>query len=244
MGKVVTINQKLEFPSDITETIVTRTKVKIDGIEDVAETRFLTLDQNEGGYDKYKILFMKKCNIGGFLNGQEFNSFLRKYETYAYANSEADYIFTVGNIKGCIPRAAFKRLKNTSEVKCSGVEIDLVEAILLLLEANGNITVNSGWFSNLGTNLRNAWLQGQNVNTNADWIRFKNTEGSELKNIELKIEDDDFEKGYILLSLSSRGFLHTNNSISDIKFLQITEEIIGIIQPAILLSYNDDGDDE
>lgn len=243
MGKVITINKKILFPDEITETLVTKSNVKLNGYTDIAQTKFQPLEETLDEYKKYKILFMKKCNIGGFVNGYEFDSFLRKYETYAYENGEYDYVFTVGNIKGVIPRAALKRLKKTTPVKCSGITVDLVKAILLLIKNSNSITINSGWFSNLGTDLRNAWLQGQNVDKNPDWIKFQKTKGSKLKNIELKIEDDDFNSGYILMSLSSRGFLHTNSGISDGKFLEIAKDIITVIEDAIEIS-DDENDVE
>ncbi len=244
MGKVITINRKELFPDEITETVVTKNNIKLNGYTDIAQTKFQPLNERLNEFDKYKILFMKKCNIGGFVNGAEFDSFLRKYETYAYANGEYDYVFTLGNIKGVIPRAALKRLKKSTPVKCSGISVNLVEAIILLIKNSNKISINSGWFSNLGTDLRNAWLQGHNVDKNADWIKFKNTKGAKLKNIELKIQDDDYPSGYILMSLSSRGFLHTNSSIRDSKFLEIAKEIIFAIEDAIELSDDLDKDDD
>ncbi|EHK2367346.1 hypothetical protein [Clostridium perfringens] len=233
MGRVLTINKKNSFPENLEKTIETATKVKIDGFEDRAQTKFMSLNETVGEYGKYKIEFMKKCRMSGIVQGIEFESFLRKYETYAYENKDIDYVFTLGNTKGTIPANAFKRLKN-SEVKCSSIKINLGRALELIKEENNNVSINSTWFSNLGVNLNNAWLQGNNVDFDKEFKKFIKTEGAQLKNIELKIEDDSFEEnGYIFLSLSSRGFLHTNNKISDEKFLEITNDIINIIEEAI-----------
>lgn len=233
MGKVLTINKKKNFPENLSKTIETATKVKVDGFDDIAQTKFRSLNEKVGQYDKYKIEFMKKFRMSGLVQGIEFESFLRKYETYAYENKDIGYVFTLGNNKGTIPANAFKRLKNT-EVKCNSIKIDLGKALELIIEQNSNITINSGWFSNLGVNLSNAWLQGHNVNSDSDWKKFIEKKGAQLKNIELKIEDDSFEpNGYIFMSLSSRGFLHTNNKISDKKFLEITNDIINTIEEAI-----------
>ena len=233
MGKVLTINKKKSFPRNLEKTIETGTKIKIDGFDSIAQTKFRSLDEKLGDYGKYKIEFMKKCRMGGVVQGIEFESFLRKYEAYAYENEDIDYVFTLGSTKGIIPVSAFKRLKNT-EVKCNGIKVELGQALELIIEKNSNISLNSGWFSNLGVNLSNAWLQGHNVNSNSDWKKFKEQKGSKLKNIELKIEDDSFEpNGYIFMSLSSRGFLHTNNKISDEKFIEITNDIINTIEDAI-----------
>jgi len=233
LGKVLTINKKNSFPENLSKTIETSTKVKVDGFEDIAQTKFRSLEEKVGEYGKYKIEFMKKCRMSGLVQGIEFESFLRKYETYAYENKDIDYVFTLGNSKGTIPANAFKRLKN-SEVKCSSIKINLARALELIKEVNSNITINSTWFSNLGVNLSNAWLQGNNVDFDKDFKKFIQTKGAELKNIELKIEDNAFgPNGYIFMSLSSRGFLHTNNKISDEKFLQITNDIINTIEEAI-----------
>ncbi|MFP3340488.1 hypothetical protein R0J91_21090, partial [Micrococcus sp. SIMBA_131] len=79
-------------------------------------------------------------------------------------------------------------LRNGTPVKCEPVEIDLIAAIEVILEANAGIQISSGWFSNLGMpNLRNALLQGDDVNEGADLIRFKETEGASLSNVELAI---------------------------------------------------------
>ncbi|NOW89774.1 hypothetical protein BCD91_001797 [Clostridium beijerinckii] len=44
------------------------------------------------------------------------------------------------------------------------------------------------------------------------------------------------------MSLSARGFLHTNNKISNQKFLDIANEIINIINEAIDIEEIDDID--
>lgn len=244
MGKVLTINKKNDFPENLSKTIETATKVSVDGFEDIAQTKFRSLDEKVGEYNKYKIEFMKKCRMSGLVQGIEFDSFLRKYETHAYENKSVDYVFTLGNNKGTIPTSAFKRLRKT-EVKCSSIKINLGKALELIIKKKSNITINSGWFSNLGVNLNNAWLQGNNVNSDDDWKKYIQKKGSKLKNIELKIEDDCFEpNGYIFMSLSSRGFLHTNNKISDKKFLEIANDIINTIEEAIEEDDNALGEDE
>lgn len=243
MGKVVTINKKVEFDSNINETVKAITTVEVNGLKDKVETKVIPLSLKINNYNEFKIEFYKKFNIEGNVYGKAFNSILRKYETLALVDDSKKFVLTMGNVKGIIPRAAFRRLKNDTKVKCVGVDIDLIKAIPEVLNNIPNTTVNSGWFSALGVQLRNAWLQGEEVNENPDWIKFLETTGSKLKNVQFKIYDDEVDGSFILISLSSRGFIFTTKSISDSKYINIVEEIVEAIDKSGILLYDGSEDD-
>lgn len=243
MGKVVTINKKIEFDSGISETVSTTTKVEINGFTHDVTTKVIPLDNTLNNYKRFNIEFFKKYKIEGNVYGKPFNSVLRKYNTTALVNDGKKFVLTIGNVKGIIPRAAFRRLKGDTRVKCTDVEVDLIKAIPQVLNNMPDTTVNSGWFSELGVNLRNAWLQGEEVNENPEWRNFLDTTGSKLKNVQFKINDDDMEGSYILISLSSRGFIFTTKSISDEKYISIVEEIVRAIDKEGILNYDGSEDD-
>lgn len=242
MGKVITINKKIEFNTNINETVKAVTTVEISGFKENVETKIIPLNQELNEYKVFQIEFFKKYNIEGNVYGRAFNSILRKYSSLALVGNEKKFVLTLGNAKGIIPRAAFRRLRNDTQVKCASVDVDLIKAIPEILRNIPDTTVNSGWFSELGVQLRNAWLQGQEVNENPDWIRFLETTGSKLKNVQFKINDDDLEGSSILISLSSRGFIFTTKSISDKKYIEIVDNIIRAVDKADILSY--DGSEE
>ena len=84
---------------------------------------------------------------------------------------------------------------------------------------------------------------------NADWKKFLKTVGSELKNVEFKLLGEEYSKGYVIFSLSSRGFFHIKSAISDEKYIRIAEKVIGVLEKEQLIEYDnvkeeDDEDDE
>jgi hypothetical protein len=243
MGKVITINKKIEFQSNIDETVKAVTAVEISGFKENVETKIIPLNQELNDYKVFKIEFFKKYNIEGNVYGKAFNSILRKYSTLALVDDEKKFVLTIGNVKGIIPRAAFRRLRNDTQVKCASVDVDLIKAIPEILRNIPDTTVNSGWFSELGVQLRNAWLQGHEVNENPDWIRFLETTGSKLKNVQFKINDEDIEGSSILISLSSRGFIFTTKSIADVKYIEIADNIIRVIDKPDILLYDGSKED-
>ena len=243
MGKVITINKKVEFDSNISEVVKTTTRVEINSLKEDIETKVIPLNSTLGEYRKFNMEFYKKFNINGRVNNIPFNSILRKYNVTVLASNKKKFTLALGNVKGTISRAAFRRLRNETAIKCTAIDVDLIGAIQSILSNSYNITVNSGWFSKLGTQLQNALLQGEEVNENADWIKFRQTKGSKLKNVQFRITSDEFSRGYILVSLSSRGFMFTNSSISDEVFLHIVEDIISKIDKPSILSYDGSEDD-
>lgn len=236
MGKVITINKKIEFDSNINEHVKAATIVEINNTKQNIDTKIIPLNKKVNEYKVFKMQFYKKFNIEGNVFGKDFDSILRKYENEVLVDDNKKFVLTIGNIKGIIPRAAFKRLRKDTKVKCSEINVDLIKAIPEILKEIPDITINSGWFSELGTQLRNALLQGEEVNQNDDWNKFATTTGSKLKNVQFKINDDDFDGSFILISLSSRGFIFTNKSISYEKYLEIVDNIISAIdKPGILI---------
>lgn len=243
MGKVVTINKKIQFDSDITDVVKAITNVEINGFKDKVETKITPLNIKINNYKQFKIEFYKKFNIEGNVYGKSFNSILRKYNSIALVDNNKKFVLTLGNVKGIIPRAAFRRLRSDTKVKCEPVDINLIKAIPEITTNIPNAIVSSGWFSELGVQLRNALLQGHEVNENPDWIKFVKTAGSKLKNVQFKITDEEEEGSYILISLSSRGFIFTNKSISDSRYLEIVDEIIETIDKPEIISYDSSDED-
>ena len=70
-----------------------------------------------------------------------------------------------------------------------------------------------------------------------DWKKFLKTVGSELKNVEFKLVSDEYAKGYVIFSLSSRGFFHIKSAISDEKYIKIAEKIVGVLEREHLIEY-------
>lgn len=242
MGKVITINKKVEFDGNISEKVETTTIIEVNNLKENVVTSVIPLNEYINNYKKFKMEFYKKFNIEGKVFDRQFNSILRKYNTTALVEESNKFVLTIGSVKGIIPRAAFRRLKNDTAVKCISVDVDLMKAIPEILKNLPNITVNSGWFSQLGTQLRNAWLQGDEVNENPDWIKFLETTGSKLKNVQFKIIDEDISDTAILISLSARGFIFTTKSIPDSKYISLVDSILSIIDKPDILSY--DGSEE
>lgn len=238
MGKVITINYKEKFSIPESKILESTRVMRINKEKVNVKTTVALVNENEE-YSKYKIEYFRKVNVDAMYKDEPISYIFKRYNTYAFVEEDYDYVLTVGNVKGIISRQSFEKLKKDTDIKCSPVNVDLVRAIELLIKSDSNITIDSGWFSNLGTNLSNAWLQGRNVNDNKDWERFKRTKGSKLKNIELRIEDDSADEGYIKVSISSRGFLFTKKQLNDEKCLQITKKILSCIDSCININSND-----
>lgn len=245
MGTVITLNKVISMPENQDEIVVDIKRMKVENQVQEVATKYQPLNHVIEGYKKANVQFYKKVKIAGIVYGQEFREILKKYVFVSYYSDVAPHLLTIGDMKGIYPRAALRRLKKNTAVKCSPIAVNLVEAIPLIIERDADITINSGWFSNLGTQLRNAWLQGYSINDNPDWIKFRETEGAQLKNIELKIEDDDFERGYLLVSVSDRGFVFTQQRLPDTKSIQIVRRITNLINEAIIEAEVDEvGEDE
>lgn len=243
MGKVITINYKKNFSMPENEILESIRLMRINKEKVSIKTTVALVNKTEG-YSKYKIEYFRKTNVDAMYEGKSISHIFKRYNTYAFVEDGYDYVLTVGNVKGIISRQSFDKLKKDTEIKCNPVKVDLVRAIELLISSDSNITIDSGWFSNLGTDLSNAWLQGRNVNDNREWERFKRTKGSKLKNIELRIEDDSEDEGYIKVSISSRGFLFTKKQLSDEKCLHITKKILRCIDSCINIDNNEVDDEE
>lgn len=233
MSKVITINQITEFPDNFESTAVGQETVVIEGAQAVAETRIHPAEDNDvDNFNKYIIRHNQKFAIEGTVFGRDFREILRTFNISVYKKTGLDYALTIGNAKGNIARGAFNRLSGQTPVKCYPIEIDLIQAVERIVLSNSGILINSGWFSRLNLpNLSNALLQGDDVNRGADWLRFKQTQGASLSNIELIVHDTAFPNGYILISLSQRGFLFCRKNLSNDKYLEITERILRIIFP-------------
>lgn len=244
MGKVLTINRKIEFFVENTNIEKTTTRIMLNGFKEDVETKIYPKGEALLGYYKFNIEFFKKYNIIGRVNNKDFNSILRKYTIPVYVRNGYDYVFSIGNSKGTITRAALRRLRKNTPVKCAPIEIDLTKAISCITRNIQGIEVVSGWFSNLGEQLQNALLQGKEVNENADWKKFLKTVGSELKNVEFKLAGTEYARGYIVFSLSARGFLYIKSIISDEKYMRIAERIVEVLEKENLIEYQSVNDAE
>lgn len=237
MGKVLTINRKIDFSAEMEVAEKTITKITMNGLKEDVETKIYPRGKALLEYYKFIVEFYKKYNIIGRVNNKDFDSVLRKYMIPLYVKADSDYVISISGSKGNITRAALKRLRKGTSVKCSPVKIDLTKAISCIIRNVNGIEVQSGWFSNLGEQLQNALLQGKEVNENVDWKKFLKTVGSELKNVEFKLASDEYTKGYIIFSLSSRGFLYIKSAISDEKYIRIAEKIVGVLDEENLIEY-------
>lgn len=244
MGHVVTINRKKQFDSEISETVKTITRVTIDNMTEDVETKIIPRNKRLLTYAEFLLEFYKKYNLQCRVNNKEVSAVLRKYRLVVFVDDSKDYVFTLGKNKGIIAKAAFKRLRKDTPVKCLPVLVDLEKAIPAILSKSNNITVNSGWISKLGTQLQNALLQGDSVDENPDWKKFVKTKGAELKNVQFKLIDDEYSNGYILISLSSRGFIFTNSSIGPERFMRIVETIMEYIDTPEIISYEGSEEEE
>lgn len=238
MGQVLTINSVEEFPGEITETVIGREQVTIEGAAADAETRFYVATESSeatqvAGYQKYVMKHTNKFAIEGKLWNREFKHILRitRLSVYKKPALDAKYAFTIGG-RGSYANAAMKRLRENTAVKCVPLEINLIDAVEKIVRSNSGIQVNSGWFSNLGLpNLNNVLLQGDDANQGSDWARFKATSGAALSNVELILEDPVFNNGQVKVAISKRGYVFSHTKIPDNKMVELTERILAIIAP-------------
>lgn len=244
MGKVLTINRKIDFSVEIADVEKTATKVKMNGLNEEAETKVFPQGTAMLDYYKFNIEFHKKYNIVGKVNNREFTSILRKYTIPIYVKDSYDYVYSIDYSKGTVVRAALKRLRKATKIKCTPVQINLTKAISCIKRNLKGVEVVSGWFANLGEQLQNALLQGKEVNENSDWKKFLETVGSELKNVEFKLEGKEYARGYIIFSLSSRGFIHIKSTIGDTKLIKIAERIVEVLDRDKIIEYENVQDEE
>lgn len=237
MGKVLTVNRKIDFSVELDGVEKTTTRILMNGYKEDVETKVYPRGNVLLEYYRFDVEYYKKYNIIGRVNNKDFESVLRKYTIPLYVNKDSNYVISIGGSKGTITRAALKRLKKGTAVKCSPVRIDMTKAISCIIRNINGIEVVSGWFTNLGEQLQNALLQGKEVNENADWIKFLKTVGSELKNVEFKLIGEEYTKGYVIFSLSSRGFFYIKSAISDEKYICLAEKIVGVLDKNNLIEY-------
>ncbi|CAH0346749.1 hypothetical protein [Bacillus sp. CECT 9360] len=239
MPRILTINKVIDFPNDIEETVIGKEQVEIEGKTDTAETRIYkgTDDKkNIQGYQRFKLKHSQKYKIQGKLWNKEFNHIMRLFTLDVYKSESIGYVYSIGSNKADIAHIAFKRLRTGTGVKCEPYEVDLLEAVEKIIKFAPDIKIKSGWFSNLGLpNLNNVLLQGDEVNLGPEWTRFKKTSGAKLSNIELIIDDSDFDNGWVKVSLSKRGVLFSQTNIPHKKMLQIADKIIVILSKKLVV---------
>ena len=226
MRKIVTINKKLEFDAELKEIQTSVEEIKMNGTMDRVETKVFPQDKKIAGYNVFNVVYYKKYNILGMVEGKPFESILRKYEIPLLVDDSKKYVLSYCTFKGIIARAALKRIRKDTAIKCAPVKMDLFQVYTCILKNISDVEVFSGWFSKLGEQLQNALLQGSNVNEDNDWTRYKNKRGAELKNIQLRFFDDDYVNGSIIVSISSRGFIFTNSPITEKDFFALVEKVI------------------
>lgn len=229
MRKVVTINKKIEFDENLDEVQTSVTKIKMNGLEDNVETKIIPQGEKIADYNVFKIIYYKKYNVTGMVDGKPFESILRKYEIPVLASNNKKYVLSYSPIKGVIARAALKRVRKDTKVKCSPIKINLFDAYSCILKNLSDVTVFSGWFSKLGEQLQNALLQGNSVDEDSDWKKYKNKNGAELKNIQLRFFDDKYITGTVIISISSRGFIFTNSRVLEKDFFEIVDKIVDVL---------------
>jgi hypothetical protein len=231
MGIVLTINRVKEFPKRITETVVGREEVVIEGAKDTAETRIYESENNDvENYSKFIIQHTQKYKIEGKLWGKNFSSIMRVFTMHLYREDTSKYLFTIGSSKANYAHKALKRLSLSTPVKSEPYEVDLIQAVEKIITYSKDITINSGWFSNLGLpNLNNVLLQGDDVNLGPEWEKFKKTTGASLSNIELSIDDNDFDSGQVKVALSKRGIVFSHTNIPPEKLIEIANKLISIL---------------
>lgn len=240
VASILTINKVIAFPKQLDEAIVGKEEIKIEGSTDVAETKFYKgtdAKLNVAGYNRYIIKHSQKYKIEGKLWGKSFNEIMRIMQATVYENKTTKgYLFSIGKVKADYVQSAFARLRKKTDIKSEPLEVDLIEAVEKIVAFAPNIKIISGWFSELNLpNLSNVMLQGDKVNLGPEWARFKKTKGAKLSNIELLIYDDDFEDGFIKVSLSKRGVIFSRRNLSHEKLLEIAAEIINILNKKLIV---------
>ena len=229
MRKIVTVNKKIEFDSEICDVQKSNTKIIMNGLSTNVITTVRPVNSELCGYKMFEIIFHKKYKVDCIVNDKQLDSILRVYKIPILVSDQKKYVLSYSTIKGTIARAAFKRIRKDTKIKCTPIKIDLAQAYHHITSNIPNVTVYSGWFSKLGQQLKNALLQGNGVDNDDDWNKYNDTLGSELKNIQLEFEDDKYSKGSVIVSLSARGFIFTNSIINDHDFFEIVEKLINIL---------------
>lgn len=229
MRKVVTINKKIEFDENLDEVQTSVTKIRMNGTEDNVETKIFPQSEKIAGYNVFKIIYYKKYNVTGMVAGKPFDSILRKYEIPVLVSDSKKYVLSYSPVKGIIARAALKRVRKDTKVKCSPIKINLFDAYSCILRNLSDVKVYSGWFSKLGEQLQNALLQGNSVDEDSDWKKYRNKNGAELKNIQLRFFDDKYTTGSVIISISSRGFIFSNSLVLEKDFFEIVDKIVYVL---------------
>lgn len=229
MRRIVTINKKIEFDSELSEVQKSITRIVMNGLNTDVETKVYPTTHDICGYKVFKTIFHKKFNVVGIVDGKKIDSVLREYMIPILVADDKKYVLSYSQIKGVIARAAFKRIRKDTKIKCSPIKLDLIDTYTIIRKNISNVEVYSGWFSKLGTKLKNALLQGDGVDNAEDWEHYKKVKGAELKNIQLRFIDDMYPVGSIVISISSRGFIFTNGHITDTQFIELVDQIIELL---------------
>ncbi|WJQ82600.1 hypothetical protein [Brevibacillus brevis] len=238
MSMVLTLNKIIDFPDNMDISVIGKETVMIEGKEDTAETRIYKEDDQTKfitGYTKYNVRHSQRYKIEGKLWGREFSQIMRLLKLSVYTNASLEYAYSIGTIKADFAHSAFSRLRKGTSVKCEPIEVDLIETVEKIIKFAPDIAINSGWFSNLGLpNLNNVLLQGDSVNLGPEWNKFKKSAGASLSNIELIIDDKDFDKNYVKVSLSKRGVIFSHTNLTHKKLLEIAEKIQSILNKKLI----------
>lgn len=100
MGKVLTINRKIDFSVEMEDTEKTITRITMNGLKEDVETKIYPRGKALLEYYKFIVEFYKKYNIVGRVNNKDFNSVLRKYTIPLYVKEDSDYVISIGGSKG------------------------------------------------------------------------------------------------------------------------------------------------
>ncbi|KXY63498.1 MULTISPECIES: hypothetical protein [Bacillus] len=240
-GSLAVAETRIYKPTELQEGEEEVEEVMEEEVEDELDEDFIEVFPDEeletgnlipGGdivnYEKYILKHSQKYPIVGVINQREFKEILRVFSFEVYINNS--YAISYSKHKGKFAQSAFKRLKDTTAFKSVPYELDLLDALENIINSDSGITIQAGWFANLGlANLDSVLLRGEDVNQAADWKKFKRTAGASLSNIELLVEDSSFPNNRIAISLSKRGILYCKRNISPEKSLELTDRIFKIV---------------
>ncbi|MEB7772436.1 hypothetical protein [Kurthia gibsonii] len=233
-SNVHTVDEEIEeIEDEIDEDFVE--VLEEDVLEEIDETAFSVPGGDIVNYQKFKLEHYQKYPIVGIINQKEFKEILRIFKIDVYVNDK--YAISYSKHKGNVALSAFKRLSSTTQFKSKPFELDLLQVLETIINSASGITIQAGWFANLGlANLNSVLLRGEDVNEAPDWQRFKKTKGASLSNIELLIEDASFPNNKVSISLSKRGILYCKKNISPEKSLELTDRIFQIIGPSLAVA--------
>jgi hypothetical protein len=99
MRKVITINKKIEFDSELTEVQTSITRIHMNGVDNDVETKVYPQAQAICGYKVFHVKFYKKYNIVGVVDGRQFESILREYTIPILASNEKNMYFRIPHLK-------------------------------------------------------------------------------------------------------------------------------------------------